>query len=165
MLSSSETKAGREPRHPRITNAEDANLIVQAALEALDILEPVIVEETALLREGKSREALTLSSTKAEAAGHYTRMLENLKGNAIALGRFAPDGLALLRLRHESFSELLTYNMAVLTTARSVSESIIREISTEVAARANPAGYGANGSVVPRMPHQVSAPLAVSKAV
>ena len=150
----------------RIATSEDASTIVADALDALDRLEPLLTEETALLREGRMREALKLSADKAGAAAHYTRMLEALKGNAIALGRFAPDALALLRRRHESFSELLAYNMAVLTTARTVSEGIIREVSTEVAARANPVGYGATGMLEQRAQSRiVGAPLAVSKAV
>lgn len=160
MLTSQPPGAGR------ILSQEGAAALVETALAALDILEPLIMEETALLREGLMRDALKLSAEKAGAAANYTRALEALKGNAIVIGRFSPDGLALLRLRHEKFSELLAYNMAVLTTARSVSEGIIREVSSEVASRANPVGYGANGRTEQRAQHRLaSAPLAVSKAV
>ena len=165
MSSSQSINAPRLPA-AKVLNAEGAAALVETALAALDVLEPLIMEETALLREGQMRDALKLSADKAGAAAAYTRALEALKGNAITIGRFAPDGLALLRLRHESFSELLAYNMAVLTTARSVSEGIIREVSTEVAARSNPVGYGANGLKEQSAQQRLAgAPLAVSKAV
>lgn len=163
MLSSS-TPPTEAQRH-RVTNSEEAKALVDLALKSLDALEPIIAEETALLKEGMTREALRLSIEKAVAASSYTRTLEALKGNAIAIGRFAPDELALLRRRHDTFSELLTYNMAVITSVRSVSEGIMREISTEVGAKANPSGYDTNG----RSPHhnavRNSSPIAVSKAV
>ena len=165
-MSSNTSTHGHLSAQSRVLSAEGAAALVETALAALDVLEPLIMEETALLREGQMRDALKLSAEKAGAAATYTRALEALKGNAITIGRFAPDGLALLRLRHESFSELLAYNMAVLTTARSVSEGIIREVSTEVAARSNPVGYGANGLKEQRNQHKLaSAPIAVSKAV
>ncbi len=69
-----------------------------------------------------------------------------MKANAIAVQRLQPEGLAEVRARHESFGEILAYNMQVLATARSVSESIIREVSAEVAKAASPEGYGPAGS-------------------
>jgi hypothetical protein len=150
----------------RVLNHADATAMVAAAISALDTLEPIIAQETALLREGMTRKALSFASAKAEAAAAYTRSLEALKGNAIALGRFAPDTIALLRRRHEGFSELLTYNMAVLTTARTVSETIMREISREIAAIGRPAIYGPAGSTTKPASYRPSgAPIAVFKSI
>jgi hypothetical protein len=163
MLSSSTPQS--EAQKHRVTNAEEAKALLDLALTSLDALEPIIAEETALLKEGMTREALRLSIEKAQAAGAYTRTLEALKGNAIAIGRFAPDELALLRRRHDTFSELLAYNMTVLTTVRSVSEGIMREISTEVGAKANPSGYDTSGRSPQRNVSQSSSPIAISKAV
>ncbi len=166
MLSSSKAKGVSEAEKYRVTNASEAHALVEGALAALDMLEPLIAEETSLLREGLTRQALSLSVRKAEAAGVYTRALEALKGNAIALGRFAPDELALLRRRHDNFSELLTYNMVILTTARSVSEGIMREISAQAEPLTNPSGYGPNGrSPKSEYTRPTGAPIAVSKAV
>ncbi len=155
-----------ESERYRVTNADEAQSLVATALASLDALEPIIAEETALLKEGMTRQALFLSIEKAQAASHYTRTLEALKGNAIAIGRFAPDELALLRRRHDSFSELLTYNMVVLTTVRSVSEDIMREISTKVGAKVNPSGYDTSGRGAKfGASTNTSAPIAVFKAV
>ena len=92
------------------------------------------------------------------------RLIDTLKTNAIAMGRFRPSGLELLKQRHRAFSDMLALNAAVLTTARTVSESIIRELSSEIGGRTSPQGYGARG-------HAVGAytgygrPLSVSKTL
>jgi hypothetical protein len=152
-----------DPR-PRVTTPEEAEALVNAALDALDMLEPLIAEETALMRDGKLQSALDLSAGKAQVAQRYQRALEDLKANAIALGRFAPPALALLRKRHESFSDLMSLNMAVLGTAKTVSESIIRELAADVGQARSPQGYGAYGQPTAGYKTPV-APLAVSKAL
>jgi hypothetical protein len=149
---------------PRVTTPEEAKAVVDAAIDALDALEPVIAEETALLRDGHMKAALDLSERKSPAAQRYQRALEDLKANAIALGRFAPPALALLRQRHESFSELMSLNMAVLGTAKTVSESIIRELAADVGMARSPQGYGALGQAAGGYRTPV-APLAVSKSL
>lgn len=152
-----------DPR-PRVASATEAEALVKAAILALDALEPVIVQETVLLRDGKIKSALDLSDRKGPAAQVYQRALEDLKANAIALGRFAPPALAQLRQRHEGFSELMSLNMAVLGTAKTVSESIIRELANDVGQARSPQGYGAHGRPTGgyRTP---AAPLAVSKSL
>jgi hypothetical protein len=149
---------------PRIATAQDAETLVAAALDALETLDPIIVEETVLMRDGQLKAALDLSDKKNAASQRYQRMLEDLKANAIALGRFAPPSLALLRKRHEAFAELMNLNMAVLGTAKTVSESIVRELAVDVGLARSPQGYGAYGQQVAgyRTP---AAPLSVSKTL
>jgi hypothetical protein len=146
----------------RVITAVEAEALVLAALDALEALEPLIGEETALLRDGRVRNALDLSDVKAEAAGRYQRCLEDLKANAIALGRFAPPSLPLLRRRHETFAELMELNMAVLGTTRTVSESLMRELAATVGHGHQPQGYGAYGQAMGTYRPQAT-PLAVSK--
>ena len=147
---------------PRATTPDEAEALVAAALSMLEELEPVIATETALLRDGELMAALDLADRKAPAAQRYQRALDDLKASAVAIGRFAPPSLAVLRERHEQFEELMNLNMAVLGTAKTVSESIIRELATDVAQARSPQGYGALGRPVDgyRTP---AAPLAVSK--
>jgi hypothetical protein len=149
---------------PRIMTAEDAEILVISALDALEALDPVIVEETVLMRDGHMKAALDLAERKSAASQRYQRVLEDLKANAIALGRFAPPSLALLRKRHEAFAELMSLNMAVLGTAKTVSESIVRELAVDVGLARSPQGYGAYGQQVAgyRTP---AASLAVSKTL
>ncbi len=129
----------------RITTREEAERLVASALAALDALQPLVERETTLLRLGKVRTALGDSLAKNEAAQTYTRLLERLKANAIALGRFAPENLAELRSRHEGFSEALQLNMAVIATARTVSEGILRELAHQLGGNAAPKTYHRGG--------------------
>lgn len=143
----------------RVSNPEEAQALVTSAVEALDALEPLIDEETRLFRAGKAREALSLALQKNEAAQIYTRCLEALKNNAIAIGRFQPDELDLLRSRHEAFSSKMALNMAVVATARTVSEGLLRDLADSIGQNASPKTYARGG--VTRKPG--TAPLSLSK--
>jgi hypothetical protein len=145
-----------------VTTEFDAVSLTNAVLDALEALEPVIEQESAFLSEGETAKAIALHSEKTEKAQDYLKAIETLKANVVAVQRLRPDALDLIRDRHDAFSVILAYNMQVLTTARSVSESIIREVATEVARAQDPAGYGPNAkSRSASRPR--SAPLAVSK--
>jgi hypothetical protein len=147
----------------RVITAGESEALVLAALDALEALEPLIGEETALLQDGRVRQALELSIDKAAAAQRYQRALQDIKANAIALGRYAPPSLPLLRRRHEVFAGTMQLNMAVLGTTRTVSESLIRELAATVGHGHQPQGYGAYGQQMGAYRPQ-AAPLAVSKA-
>lgn len=160
MRSKGQTVSRADTR-PRITKPEEADDLVASALAALDRLQPLIDEETTLFKAGKVRDALGLAIAKNEAAQHYTRCLEALKGNAIAIGRFQPQGLDTLRDRHEAFSRLMALNMAVVATARTVSEGLLRDLADAVGRNASPKTYHRGG--IDRKPG--TAPLALSKAI
>lgn len=143
----------------RISSPEEATTLVISALDALDKLEPLIVEETRLFKIGKVREALDLAMEKNAAAQIYTRCLEILKNNAIAIGRFQPENLDRLRSRHEEFSARMALNMAVVATARTVSEGLLRDLADTIGQNASPMTYVRGG--VNRKPG--TAPLSLSK--
>jgi hypothetical protein len=159
MLQSAQTNL-----RPRASTVEDADGLVQAALRALDELEPLIVQETELLRDGRLHPALDVSERKAPAAQNYQRALEDIKANTIALGRFIPASLSILKERHEQFAALLALNMAVLGTAKTVSESIVRELATDIGRARSPQGYGITGHA-PGGYRTPAAPLSVSKSL
>lgn len=146
---------------PRVLSAENANELVSATLAALDRLEPLIREETELFRIGKVRDALAMAMDKNDAAQAYTLCLEYLKSNAIAIGRFQPEDLPELKRRHELFAELMRMNMAVVATARTVSEGLMRDLADAISKSSSPTTY-ARGTLV-RKPG--TAPLSLSKAV
>jgi hypothetical protein len=143
----------------RISSPEEARTLVASALDALDALEPLIIEETRLFKIGKVREALALAMEKNETAQVYTRCLEVLKTNAIAIGRFQPPDLDRLRSRHEEFSRRMALNMAVVATARTVSEGLLRDLADTIGQNASPMTYARGG--VSRKPG--TAPLSLSK--
>lgn len=146
----------------RVTTPEEAQRLVASALEALDTLEPLIEEETKRFRAGLIREALGMALEKNEAASRYTRCLEALKSNAISIGRFQPPDLEALRSRHEVFQSKMALNMAVVATARTVSEGLMRELADALGQNATPKVYAARGGIT-RKPG--TTPLAVSRAV
>ncbi|MCA0399624.1 MAG: hypothetical protein LCH38_02280 [Proteobacteria bacterium] len=143
----------------RVSKPEEADTLIFSALEALDRLEPLIEEETRRFKAGKMRDALTLAMEKNEAAQVYTRCLEALKNNAIAIGRFQPERLEELRNRHEVFSATMALNMAVVATARTVSEGLMRDLADAVGRNSSPKTYHRAG--ISRKPG--TAPLAISK--
>jgi hypothetical protein len=156
---------GQQPgARSRVITAQEADGIVQAALAALEALDPLIARETELLRDGRIKPALDLAAAKSEAASRYQKALEDVKANAIALGRFAPPSLSLLKRRHEAFADLMSLNMAVIGTTRTVSESLIRELAADVGQARSPQGYGAFGQQVAAYRPQAT-PLAVSKSL
>jgi len=148
----------------RVVSADDAARLVAAAMQALDALEPLVEAETMALRAGMVRDALGLTEAKSEAARSYLELIEAIRSNAIALGRFRPPGLDLLKRRHARFSDVLSLNAAVLTTARTVSESILREVSNEITGNLNPQGYGARGKATSAYTGQAR-PIAVSRSL
>jgi hypothetical protein len=151
-------------KRPQVNSEQDAVALTNAVLDALEDLEPVIEQETALLQNGDTSAALALAPEKTEKAGAYVLAIETLKANIIAVQRFRPDAVSLIRERHDMFGVVLAQNMQVLTTARAVSEGIIREVSSEVAKAANPAGYGPDRRPSAKNAGRTrGAPLAVSK--
>ncbi|MGL5448082.1 MAG: hypothetical protein ACRDBL_12315 [Rhabdaerophilum sp.] len=150
-----------DPR-PKVTKPEEAETLVNSALSALDRLEPIIEQETELFRKGRVREALSLAMDKNEAAQLYTRCLELLKSNAIAIGRFQPSGLPSLKGRHESFAHLMNLNMAVVATARTVSEGLMRDLADTLSENSSPKTYLRGGNIQRKLG---TTPLSLSKAI
>jgi hypothetical protein len=151
-----------DPR-PRVTTPGDAERLVGEALAALEGLGPLVVAETAALGAGDLTAALALGDDKAAAARRYGLAVEAVKANAVAIARFRPPSLDTLRRHHETFAEQLDLNMAVLSTARAVSEGLLRELAADVAQARAPQGYGATGASAGgyRTP---SAPLAIRRS-
>jgi hypothetical protein len=152
----------RPDTRPRATTTDEAERLVAEALAALAELRPLVVAETAGLGEGRLKEALALGEAKGLAARRYGLAVETIKANAVAIGRFRPRSLAALKQSHEAFAADLDLNMAVLATARMVSESLVRELANDVAHARLPQGYGAGGMAAGgyRTP---AAPLAVTR--
>lgn len=114
-----------------------------------------------MFKAGKAREALNLAVEKNQAAQVYTRCLEALKHNAIAIGRFQPANLEMLRTRHEAFSAKMALNMAVVATARTVSEGLLRDLADAVGKNGSPKTY-IRGGVTRKAG---TAPLSISRAI
>lgn len=113
--------------------------------ETVDALIRVIEEETRLVRAARLSEAAELVDEKTALAQRYGKAHGAFKVSGREIGRRAPVELSHLRSRHEALENALSANLAVLATARTVSETLIRGVAEAVSpARAQPATYGAN---------------------
>ncbi|HZP76392.1 MAG TPA: hypothetical protein VFB45_09645 [Pseudolabrys sp.] len=156
-----------EPQASRlaaVASPAEAEQIIARLGSIMDNLLAVVDEETALLRGGHLTEASKLGMKKAELARHYIDDAERLKEGKQSFAQAMPETLEMLRRRHEEFRARLQINLTVLATAHAVSESIIRGVSGEIARKAAPSTYGANGRYNAPAP-RASQPLAVSRTL
>ena len=148
----------------RIESRAEAEMICVDIGGILDRLVAVVGEETRLVRAAKVVAATQLQEIKAELARQYVVALEVLRANAAIVGRHAPVLIDQLRRRHEQFQSELQVNMAVLATARSVSETLVRGVAEEVASRNAPKTYGAAG-VITGATRSAARPIAISRSL
>lgn len=134
--------AGLPASARRVAGASEARALVAEVLAALDALDRVLTQETGLMASGRIREALGLAEAKQERSGAYMRLLESVKANAVALARFAPEGVERLKVRHGEFTQGVKLNQTVIATVRSVSETLLRSLQEEATASRRLTVYG-----------------------
>ena len=144
--------------------ATDAELVMARLSQAMDTLVAMIGEETALVREGRLREAALIERDKGDFARSYVTDMTRLAASRTALSAVAPEQAKAFRERHAQFHELLRTNMTVLATAHAVSEDLIRGVSSELARKAAPQTYGATGRPAAAGASTIQ-PLAISRSL
>jgi hypothetical protein len=148
---------------PAMTSS-DAEALIRRLLDAMDALVAMIEQETALVREGRLREATLLQQSKSDLARSYVTDMARLSASQPALRQAPPDLLEAFRARNAQFHDLLKFNTTVLATAHAVSEDLIRGVSGELARKAAPQTYGASGR--PSAPGlSTIQPLAISRSL
>ncbi|KMO43625.1 hypothetical protein VQ03_07530 [Methylobacterium tarhaniae] len=157
------------PAPVRVDDADGAERLVAETLGIMRDLEALLGRESDHVRVGRLAEGLAEAPQKTALAGVYLQGLQAVKANAVALARFAPESIAVLREAHGRFAEVVAANQAVLATARSVSESLLRNLSAELTRNAEPKGYGSGGYGSRPAPspygHRRSAPLVLSRSL
>jgi len=156
--------AEARPAPVRVADAEGAERLVAETLSVMRDLEILLGRESDHIRVGRLAEGLAEAPQKAALAGAYLQGLQAVKANAVALARFAPEGLATLREAHGRFSEAVAANQAVLGTARAISEGLLRSLSAELTRSAEPQGYGTRPAPSP-YGHRRSVPLVLSRSL
>ncbi|HJE25740.1 MAG TPA: hypothetical protein K8W01_19000 [Methylorubrum populi] len=132
-----------DPATPlRLTDRSSALAFVQGLLATMDALEAVLARESDGVRAGRIAQALADSAPKSDLAAAYMNGLEAAKANAIALARFAPEGLEALKVAQHRFAAVVETNQQVLATARTVSESLIKTLAEEIGKARTPTVYG-----------------------
>jgi flagellar biosynthesis/type III secretory pathway chaperone len=148
---------------PRFTKAEAERALDDLAA-LIEKLTAVIEQETALVRAGQLRRACTLEGAKAQLASQLHLSRERLRANAEFLLKTLPARCAALATLQDGFRAVLQRNMIVLATAHSVSEGIVRRLSSELTRQASPQIYGATGRAAAPNPRH-GRPLAVSRTL
>lgn len=148
------------PSTRRVSTPSEARALVSEVIETIGRLEQTLAAETELMQAGRLNEGLDLAPQKQEQAGFYMRLLESVKANAVALARFAPDGVEALKSRHGAFAEQLRLNQTVIATIKAVSESLVRGLQTEATASRTLSVYGPRASAPTPVANRT--PLALS---
>jgi flagellar biosynthesis/type III secretory pathway chaperone len=148
----------------QITTAAEAETAIAHVEDLIEKLHGIVEQETALVRAGKVRKAVALGATKSELAGQLYAAGQQLKTNAKFLRRVVPARGATLQKLQESFRDALQKNMIVLATSHSVSEGIVRRLSSDLARKASPQVYGSSGRATAPNPKRAQ-PLAISRVL
>lgn len=148
------------PMPDSIDTASDAEAVIARIQDTIERLHLIVQRETALIRAARLKEATALEEEKRTLAGEYQCHLEIVRRHGPRLSRFDPEGIRQLLDAHASLQKELTVNLAVVGTARGVTEDIIRNVSDRVARRQMPSVYGASGTQNTRPAH---APVSLSR--
>ncbi|MGE0652322.1 MAG: flagellar protein FlgN [Alphaproteobacteria bacterium] len=135
-----------EPQRPT-RGAYQAEQICAAVESNMDELVRLIEEETALVRSGHLFAAGELQVPKAECARQFIAGMEAVKKIRPAIEKVAPDAIERLKRRHEEFKSVLQMNLAVLATAREVSDNLIEDLARGVGRGPAQRGYGSTGAM------------------
>jgi hypothetical protein len=147
-----------------VTTQAEAEKMLADLTALIEKLSGIIEQETALVRAGKLRGAQELTQVKAELAGQVYVAGERVRTNGAFLRKAAPARCAALAKAQDSFSVLLKKNMIILATAHTVSEGIMRRLSSDLTRKASPQVYGASGRTAAPSPRQ-GRPLAISRSL
>ena len=101
----------------------------------VDSLIEVLNEETRLVRTARLNAAADVAERKNVVAERYMKAHGVMKTAGTDLSRLVPDEIAHLRGRHQALESAISLNLAVLATARTVSETLIRGVAEAVANR------------------------------
>ncbi len=149
----------------RIVDRAGAEALVSGILSAMTALKTVLDEEAAHVRAGRLKAGVLAAEPKAALAATYMKGLETAKANAVALARLHPQGVEALRSAHRAFTVALEANQAVLSTARTVCEGLIRTLADDIAKSRMPAVYGTKAAPSPYGRGARSGPLVVSRSL
>lgn len=140
-----------------MTTDDTDDAVFDRGLAALNRLTILLAEETRLIAAGRINEGLALAAEKGE---HAHMLALALRGLRLASASGSENGaFESLRQQIEAMQETLAVNLAVLATARSVAEGILRDVSRRMSQPLAPS-YGP-GSV---MRGTSGAPLLISRA-
>lgn len=150
----------------RLTDRASAEALVAGILANMSALKAVLDEEAEHIRAGRLKAGVVAAEPKTELAAAYMQGLEAAKANAVAMARLYPQGVENLREAHRNFTKAVEANQAVLASARTVCEGLIRSLADDLAKARTPASYGAaRAAPSPYGRGNRSGPLVVSRSL
>jgi len=129
----------------RPSSKTEADAFCFALINTMERLLVIIEQETELVRDGELAKSGELQPEKARLIHEYTRGMMCAKDNAVALGNLSPAAVQALRSRHGEFQPVLRINLAVLSTAREVTNDILSTMAKAVNAKQQTTTYGPKG--------------------
>lgn len=117
------------------------------AQSTLSGLITILNQETTLLRAGRAREATELSAQKAALAQDYVVLARSVQRQLPRLQSEAPQAVVALRAAHERLAVQMAENLKVIATAQRVTEDLLGDVATAVAAQQRPRTYGMSGEI------------------
>lgn len=130
--------------------------VLKRGMAALDSLATILADEARLIASGRTNEGLALAASKAKAAEVVRSAMTDFR--ALRPGIADASLVAALHRQIETVQETLAMNMAVLATARTVAEGILRDVSQRLATPRTSA-YGPGASA-----RAQAAPIVLSRA-
>ncbi|MEO1200407.1 MAG: hypothetical protein AAFX39_14435 [Pseudomonadota bacterium] len=107
----------------------------------------ILNEEASEIRAARYEAALTLADKKSALAGSYSKAIGTLRAHGREIADLAPSGADRLRALHSDLETALQSNMTVLSAARTVSETLLRDLTRAATSRQQTNGYGSNGQI------------------
>ncbi len=127
-------------------NRDEARAFCAELTDTVDALIRVLDEEARLVRAARLDDAARLAEDKSELARRYGQAHGIVKAHGQEIGRLAAVEVDHLRRRHDALEVATQNNLAVLATARTVSETLIRSVADAVSPdSARPDTYSAEG--------------------
>ena len=109
--------------------------------DVLQRLVEIMNAETMLLRAHRYRQAGELTADKTQLAQDYVSLTRAAQRRLPRLKEEAPEAIEQLRRGHESLATQMAENLRVIATARNVTETLLTDVSQEVAEKGK-AGIG-----------------------
>lgn len=132
--------------------------------EVLTALVEIMSRETMLLRAGHMSEASELTAEKTQLAENYVVLARTVQRERDRLLVEAPEYLKRLKTQHESFATQMAENLRVLATAKTVTETLLTDVSQTVSKTAKPNTYAQNGAISNNVGQGISG-LSVNRAL
>lgn len=131
--------------HLGVSSAAEGTQLLAVVTALIDQLSEVVERETALVRDGRLRDAAAMESAKTELSSRYLAASRRVRASASFLKAHVPALLQELQELHGRLRELLQANQMVLATAHAVAEGLIRGAAGELGRKRAPQTYGAAG--------------------